>query len=309
MHKNKKELEESFGLKNFKVIPGNKISLKDFETKYSNKGTFKGRKIEKEFSEELLKIGRKRLAELQDKLTAHNEYSVLIVLQAMDSAGKDGTIKHVMSGLNPAGVKVASFKSPNSHELDHDYLWRHYLQLPERGQICIFNRSHYENVIVTKVHPEYILNENLPAINSLKDVNNKFWKQRYEQINNFEKTLSENGTIILKFFLHLSKEEQKKRLLSRINDKKKNWKFSSADVKERGFWNDYQKAFEDAISATSTKYAPWYILPADEKWFTRVAITSVIYLAFESLKLSYPSVSAKQLNELTRYKKLLMDEK
>lgn len=257
----------------------------------------------------MIDIGRQRLAELQDKLSAHNEYSVLIVLQAMDAAGKDGAIKHVMSGLNPAGVKVASFKSPNSRELDHDYLWRHYLELPERGQIGIFNRSHYENVIVTKVHPEYILNENLPQIDTLKDVNEKFWKMRYEQINQFEKTLAQNGTIILKFFLHLSKNEQKERLLSRIEDKKKNWKFSAADFKERGHWADYQKAFEEAISATSTDWAPWYILPADEKWFTRVALTAVIYLEFEQLKLSYPALNPEQLKELRRIKKLLLEEK
>ncbi|MEO8148625.1 MAG: polyphosphate kinase 2 family protein [Bacteroidia bacterium] len=309
MKKQNKQIGELLELKKFLVKPGKKVSLKDFDTGFKGEKKVAGRKMDKEFSHELLARGIERLAAMQDKLYAHNEYSVLIVLQAMDTAGKDGAIRHVCSGLNPQGVKVASFKAPNSQELDHDYFWRHYKELPERGQIGIFNRSHYENVIVTKVHPEFILNEGLPDVNSLKDINDKFWEKRYRQINNFERTLYENGTIILKFFLHLSKDEQKRRLISRIDDDKKNWKFSPADMKERGFWNDYQKAFEDMLSNTSTDYAPWHVLPADDKWYTRVAIAGAIYLEFERLNFQYPKVSEEQKKKLQELKKQLLGEK
>ena len=246
---------------------------------------------------------------MQDKLYAHNQYSVLIIFQAMDAAGKDGAVKHIMSGFNPLGVKVYSFKAPNSQELDHDYFWRHELALPARGEIAIHNRSHYENVLVTRVHPEYILKEQIPGIDSLKKIKHDFWTRRFKQIRRFEKNLTDNGMLILKFFLHVSKKEQKRRFLERINDPTKNWKFSLADLKERGFWDLYQKAYMEAIGATSTDYAPWFIIPADDKWFARLAIASVIHHHFDRLYLSYPKVSDAQKAELQRAKQQLLSEK
>lgn len=291
-------------LKTLKVEPGKKISLtKDFKADHDDKI------VTKEEGELLLKEGISNIAKLQDKLYAHNEYSVLIVLQAMDAAGKDGAIKHVLSGLNPQGVKVNSFKVPSHHELDHDYFWRHYIALPARGEIGIFNRSHYENVLVTRVHPEYILNEKIPGITTLKDINKKFWEKRYKQINRFEKNLSENGTIILKFFLHVSKDEQKKRFIERIDDPEKNWKFSLADTKERLHWDSYMEAYEEMLAATSTEHAPWFVLPADDKWFTRLCLVDIIVKEFEKLKLSYPTVSAEQLNKLQEAKQALLNER
>lgn len=295
--------DELIKLDKFRVPEGNKISLKDWPTEYT------GDKLDKTSGKELLENGRERLSELQDKLYAHNQYSILLIFQAMDTAGKDGAIKHIMSGLNPSGVQVTSFKVPSSSELDHDYLWRHYIALPARGEIGIFNRSHYENVLVTKVHPEFILKENLPEINSITDIDDKFWEKRYKQINRFEKNLYQNGTIILKFFLHLSKNEQKKRLIARIDDPLKNWKFSPADAKERNFWDQYQKAYEDALSNTSTEYAPWFIIPADDKWFTRVAIAEILYNHFSDLNLEYPRVSQEKLAELQLVKVELENEK
>jgi PPK2 family polyphosphate:nucleotide phosphotransferase len=290
-------------LETLKVKEGRKFSLtKDFDTDYDHKT------LTKEEGEKRLQEGIQNLAILQDKLYAHNQYSVLIVLQAMDAAGKDGIIKHVLSGLNPTGVKVASFKSPSKEELDHDYFWRHAKALPSRGEIGIFNRSHYENVLVTRVHPEFVLNENLPHINSAKDVDSAFWKERYKQINRWEKNLTENGTIILKFFLHVSKDEQKKRFLDRINDKEKNWKFSVADAAERKHWDKYMEAYEEMLSATSTEHAPWYVLPADDKWFTRLCLGAVIFFEFEKLGLSYPVVSAEQIKQLQLVKQELLAE-
>ena len=291
-----------YNLKKLLATPGKKCSLKNYDTKY------KGKQLTRKDAEALLELGRKHLAEIQDKLYAHNQYSVLIILQAMDAAGKDGAVKHIMSGFNPLGVKVYSFKAPNSHELDHDYFWRHSLALPARGEIAIHNRSHYENVIVTKVHPEWILNENIPGIKSVKDIDKKFWEKRYKQIARFEKNLAQNGTVILKFFLHLSKKEQKKRFLERIDDPSKNWKFSLSDLKERAYWDDYQKVFEEAIEKTSRSNAPWYIIPADDKWFARLAIAAVIYREFESLKLKYPEVTDTQLAELQKARLHLMAE-
>jgi PPK2 family polyphosphate:nucleotide phosphotransferase len=227
----------------------------------------------------------------------------------MDAAGKDSAVKHVMTGFNPLGVKVYNFKAPTSSELDHDYFWRHYLALPARGEIAIHNRSHYENVLVTKVHPEYILRERIPDLHSVDQIDNNFWQKRYEQINRLESNLYENGTVILKFFLHVSKEEQKQRFLQRIDDPTKNWKFSFADLKERGHWDDYQKAYAEAISATSQIHAPWFIVPADSKWFTRLVIASVIYRKFKELKISYPVVSDKMKAELQQAREMLMNEK
>jgi PPK2 family polyphosphate:nucleotide phosphotransferase len=295
--------ELSAHFKKMRVKPGSKVVLSDFETSYS------GKSLDKEQANEMLEAGRKQLAEMQDKLFVHNQYSVLIILQAMDAAGKDSTIKHILSGLNVAGVHVHSFKTPSKLELDHDYFWRHYLTLPARGEITIHNRSHYENVLVTRVHPEYILNEQLPGINSVKDVDKKFWEKRLKQINRFEKNLAQNGTVILKFFLHVSKEEQKKRFLDRITDPSKNWKFSMGDLKERARWDDYQKAYEEAISETSKNYAPWFIIPADNKWYARLAIASIIHDQFETLKLSYPVADDALLQDLMTAKEMLENEK
>ncbi|MDX1904675.1 MAG: polyphosphate kinase 2 family protein [Thermonemataceae bacterium] len=294
--------EKIINIKDFLVPEGSKVSLKEYATKY------KGKEINKQDAEKLLEEGKKQLAIVQDKLFAHNQYSILIIFQAMDAAGKDGAVKHIMSGLNPMGVKVYSFKAPTANELDHDYFWRHMQALPPRGEIAIHNRSHYENVLVTKVHPEYVLAENMPDIDSVKKVNKEFWEKRYNQIRRFEKNLTENGMVILKFFLHLSKDEQKKRFLERIEDKSKNWKFSLSDIRERPFWDKYQKVYEDAIAATSTDYAPWFVIPADNKWFSRLAIASIIYKEFEKLNLSYPSVGKAQLEELAKAKAQLLAE-
>ena len=290
-------------LESLRVKEGKKISLeKDFHSDYDHK------MVNKAEGQKILEEGMKNMSIMQDKLYAHNQYSVLIVLQAMDAAGKDGLIKHVISGLNPTGVKVSSFKTPNKEELDHDYLWRHAKALPGRGEIGIFNRSHYENVLVTRVHPEYILNENLPQIDSLKDIDKHFWQSRYKQINRFEKNLAENGTIILKIFLHVSKEEQKKRFLERIDNQEKNWKFSIADAQERKHWDDYMKAYEEMLSATSTAHAPWYVLPADDKWFTRLCMGAIVYFEFEKLGLEYPIVTAEEKVKLQLIKKELLAE-
>jgi PPK2 family polyphosphate:nucleotide phosphotransferase len=284
------------------VTPGKKMKLKDYHTSYD------GKNLNKQQSEKLLDESRKYLADVQDKLYAHNRYSVLIVLQAMDAAGKDGAVKHIMSGFNPLGVKVYSFKAPNAHELDHDYFWRHELALPARGEIAIHNRSHYENVLATKVHPQWILNENIPEVEDVKDVDKKFWDKRYKQIRRFEKNLTDNGMIILKFFLHVSKKEQKKRFLERIEDPAKNWKFSLSDLKERAYWDDYQKAYEEAMSETSADHAPWFVIPADDKWFARLAIATIIARQFDKLKLSYPEVSQAQKQELQKAKVQLTSE-
>lgn len=289
-------------IKLLKVKEGKKVSLRKYDTEYSPAS------ITKELGEELLKESVAQLAALHDKLYAHNKYSILIVFQAMDAAGKDGAVKHVMSGLNPQGVKVSSFKTPSSTELDHDYIWRHYLQLPSRGEIGIFNRSHYENVLITRVHPEYILGENLPDIKTLKDIDNEFWSKRLKQINRFEKNIAENGTIILKFFLHLSKEEQKRRFIDRIDNPKKNWKFSVGDLKERAHWNEYQNAYEELLSKTSTDEAPWFVIPADNKWSARLAISEIILQEFSNLKIHYPTVSKAQKEELLKAKEQLMNE-
>lgn len=295
-------VEKLIDFKKYSVPPGKKINLKAYSTDYD------GEALSKKEANTLLEIGRRQLAEIQDKLYAHNRFSVLIVFQAMDAAGKDSAVKHIMSGFNPQGVKVHSFKAPSVQELDHDYIWRHYKTLPARGEICIFNRSHYENVLVTRVHPEYILGEHLPGIDAVSKINHAFWEARFQQINRFEQNLAENGTVILKFFLHVSKKEQKKRFLERIDDPTKNWKFSVQDLKERGFWDQYQQAYEEAISATSTPHAPWFIIPADDKWFTRLVIAGIIYKYFDKLKLHYPMLNEAQKAELKKARLLLMSE-
>jgi PPK2 family polyphosphate:nucleotide phosphotransferase len=280
------------------VKQGQKVDLKQYDPKYTGK-------YFKDEAKTRLKKNRKELSKLQETFYAANKHSLLIVLQAMDAAGKDGAIRHVMSGVNPQGCSVHSFKSPSKNELEHGFLWRHYVKLPERGQIGIFNRSHYENVLVTKVHPEYILSENLPGINSVKDITPTFWKMRYEQINDFEKIIHDNGTIVLKFFLHLSKEEQKERFLDRINEPDKNWKFSYGDIEERGYWNEYQKAFATALSETSKEHAPWFIIPADHKWFSRIAISDIIIHTLKELDLKIPELDPKERELLSKGKEVL----
>ena len=287
-----------------KVKPKQKVDLKNnFDTDYDHK------MLLQEEGEQLLHLGITKLAEMQDKLFASGHHSVLIIFQAMDAAGKDSSIKHIMTGLNPQGVKVTSFKTPSKSELAHDYLWRHYIALPIAGEIGIFNRSHYENVLVTRVHPEYILNETIPGVTSLKDINQKFWNKRFNQMNNFENHVIENGTLILKFFLHVSKKVQKKRFIERIDNASKNWKFSTADLGERALWKDYQHAYEDMLSNTSTKQAPWFVVPADDKWFTHLCIVGIIYKEFQKLNLKYPEVSPLQKAELLKAKKQLNAEK
>ncbi|MFD2101181.1 PPK2 family polyphosphate kinase [Flagellimonas iocasae] len=238
---------------------------------------------EKELKKELKDI-RKKLGDFQDTMYAHGKYGVLLCLQGMDTAGKDSLIREVFKDFNVRGVVVHSFKVPTSLELKHDYLWRHYIALPERGKFSVFNRTHYENVLVTKVHPEYILSENLPGIESVSDIDASFWEKRYQQINEFEQHVAENGTIIFKFFLHLSKEEQRQRLLRRIELKRKNWKFSPGDLKERRIWDAYQDCYEEALNKTSKEHAPWYVVPADNKMAARVIVASILHEALKKYK-------------------------
>ncbi len=284
-----------------RVKPNQKVDLSMYSPTYTGNYTKKDAKKQ-------LKKNKNTLSKLQYTFFADNKYSLLIVLQAMDAAGKDGAIKHVMSGVNPQGCSVHSFKRPSANEIEHDFLWRHYAKLPERGQIGIFNRSHYENVLVTKVHPEIIVSENLPNINSVDDITEKFWEDRYKRINGFEEHIYQSGTLILKFFLHLSKEEQKNRFLERINNLEKNWKFSSSDINERNFWNDYQVAFEEMLTKTSKKHAPWFIIPADNKWFSRIAISDIIIHTIKELDLKIPELEVKEKEMLENYKKQLERE-
>ncbi|MFN9675254.1 MAG: polyphosphate kinase 2 family protein [Microcystis sp.] len=289
------------------VPPGKEISLhKDYDP------GFKPDYITKEDATLLLQQGIEKMAEFQDKLYAQDTYALLINLQAMDAAGKDGTIRHVMSGLNPQGCQVFSFKVPSAEELDHDYLWRYYKALPERGRIGIFNRSYYEELLVVRVHQNLLERQKLPP----EDRTKKVWHRRFEEINNFEKYLVNNGVIVLKFFLNVSKEEQKKRFLERIDRPEKNWKFSENDVKERAFWDDYMKAYEEVFNHTSTEWAPWYIIPAgrnalatrERKWFTRLAVGAVIYHTLESLGLKYPTVTEEHRQALLKAKEILENE-
>ena len=282
-----------------RVPPGKKIDLKkDYDP------GFTGQWMDKEEAQETLAEGVELLAALQDKLYAQDNYGLLMVLQAMDAAGKDGTIKHVMSGVNPQGVNVYSFKAPAGEEMDHDYLWRNFITLPRRGHIGIFNRSYYEEVLVVRVHPEFLAGQKLPP--ALKDKN--VWKRRFEEINNFEKYLVYNGFPVVKFFLHVSKEAQKERFLERASLPEKNWKFSAGDIKERQRWDDYMAAYEDVLNHTSTKWAPWYVVPADHKWFTRLAVAAVLYHTLEGLNLAYPTVSEEQKQALLAAKAQLENE-
>jgi PPK2 family polyphosphate:nucleotide phosphotransferase len=294
--------KNTFYADKFRVKEEKPVNLKEWPTDDNDKP------ISKEKGDEQLKSDILRLSEIQEKLYSSNRYSVLIVIQAMDAAGKDSVIKHVMSGLNPQGVTVTPFKTPTHQELEHDYLWRHYIALPARGMVGIFNRSHYENVLVTRVHPEYILNENLPDIRQVTDIDKSFWEKRFKQINRFEKTLVSNGTVIMKFFLHVSKKEQKKRFLERISDPAKNWKFSATDMKERGLWKEYQKAYEDMLEHTSDSMSPWFVVPADDKWFTRLVMANIIVTELEKLNLQNPSLTASQKTDLEKAQAELMKE-
>lgn len=253
-----------------------------------------------------LKKARKKLADLQDIMYAHNKYSVLICLQGMDTAGKDSLIREVFEKFNARGVVVHSFKTPSSKELQHDYLWRHYIALPERGKFGVFNRTHYENVLVTRVHPSYILNENIPGINEVKNIPENFWENRYQQINNFEEHIANNGTIILKFYLHLSKDEQKNRLLRRLEKDKHNWKFSPGDLKERQEWDKYIQYYEEAIQHTSKDHAPWYIIPANNKKVSRYLVTQIILEELKKHKdIKYPEMPPEIEQHKSAYKKEL----
>jgi PPK2 family polyphosphate:nucleotide phosphotransferase len=285
----------------FKVENGKRFTLKDFDPAYADG-------FKKADAQKILKELIAETSDLQTELYAANKYALLIIFQAMDAAGKDSAIEHTLSGLNPQGCQVYSFKQPSPEDYEHDFLWRHYRSLPERGRIGIHNRSHYENVLVTKVHPDLLLKEHLPGINDVKDVDGKFWDKRYESIRAFEKHLTDNGTVIIKFYLNVSKQEQKLRFLKRIDNPKKNWKFSAADIQEREKWGDYMDAYEKAIKETATDDCPWYVIPADKKWFTRITISTVILHTLNNLKLKYPVLEKAEKDKLQESKKLLEKE-
>jgi PPK2 family polyphosphate:nucleotide phosphotransferase len=279
----------------YRIDNGKKFRLKDCDP--ASTGHFRS----KEHAQELLDQGKAELAELQDKLYAHNRWAVLVILQAMDAAGKDGVIGHVMSGVNPQGCQVFSFKAPSSDDLSHDFMWRTTKCLPQRGHIGIFNRSYYEEVLVVRVHPEVLKNERIPDPQLSKDV----WEQRFQDMHNFETYLSHNGIVVRKFFLHLSKKEQKRRFLARLDAPEKNWKFSLADVRERQCWDDYMTAYEEMISATSSKHAPWYVVPADNKWYTRLVVAAAIVDTLKDLKVKYPEVGPEVRKQLLAAKREL----
>lgn len=291
---------KKINVKTFKV--SKPIQLKQIKTTFDLG-------ISEENIEKKLEKTRNKLAKIQEKMYAHGKYSVLICLQGMDTAGKDSLIREVFMDFNTRGITVNSFKVPTDLELKHDYLWRHYIALPPRGEFGIFNRTHYENVLVTRVHPEYILKENIPSIHSVEDINEDFWNQRFEQINNFEKHISENGTIIFKFFLDLSEEEQKIRLLRRLENHEKNWKFSPDDIKERNEWDKYQKCYEEAINNTSTHYAPWYVIPADDKATSRYIVAKILYSTLKSYKdIKEPILNGAVMDHLKMYEQQLRQE-
>jgi PPK2 family polyphosphate:nucleotide phosphotransferase len=274
----------------FRITKGSRFRLKDIDPN----DTLWFHDDDKAKAKDMLSTGVKALAELQDKLYAQDRYSLLLIFQAMDAAGKDGAIKHVMSGVNPQGCQVHSFKAPSSEELDHDFLWRCLKNLPNRGNIGIFNRSYYEEVLIVRVHPEALAREKLPS----KLVGKKIWEERFEDIRNIEQYLCRNGTVVLKFFLHVSKKEQKRRFLERLENPEKHWKFSVSDLEERKYWPDYLRAYEEMIQNTACKHAPWYVVPADNKWFTRMVVAAAIIEAMWSLNLSYPSVDKARLKDL-----------
>jgi PPK2 family polyphosphate:nucleotide phosphotransferase len=285
----------------YRVKDGDKFRLRDIDP--GDTGDLKS--ADKTVAKEALLQGIETLAELQDRLYAQDRWALLLIFQAMDAAGKDGAIKHVMSGINPQGCQVFSFKAPSSEDLDHDFLWRCSKNVPERGRIGIFNRSYYEEVLVVRVHPELLAKQRMPQELVGKDI----WDQRYRDIRSYERYLCNNGIVVRKFFLHVSRKEQKRRFLERIDKKEKNWKFSAADAQERGYWKDYMEAYEDMIRNTSSKEAPWYVVPADNKWFTRIVVAAAVIETLDSLGVKYPKVGKDKLAELARVKKTLLAEK
>jgi PPK2 family polyphosphate:nucleotide phosphotransferase len=304
----KRTIEELLGRSSelvgkFRVPAGKRVRLADYDPRWSGDEDIP-KKQRKEVAEELLDQQVDALAEAQKLLYAADTWSVLIVLQAMDAAGKDGTIKHVMSGVNPQGCQVYSFKQPSDEELDHNFLWRCWKAVPERGRIGIFNRSYYEEVLVVRVHPEFLTAQRLPD----QDFDEQFWQARYDDINHFERHLTRNGTAILKFFLHVSKEEQRERFLARLDEPEKHWKFSAKDVAERAYWDDYMRAFEEAISATSTEWAPWYIIPADHKWVSRALVANIIAATIQSLDLEFPAIDDAKRAEMKAARRMLEEE-
>ena len=287
---------ENFNLEDYKVTKP--IKLSDYKTELDSFWD----DDEKEKSLDKL---RNKLSEWQDIMYAHNRYGVLVGLQGMDTSGKDSLIREVFKEFNPRGVVVHSFKTPNSTELEHDYLWRHYLALPEKGKFAVFNRTHYENLLVTRVHPEYILNENIPGIEKVEDIKPEFWENRFEQINNFEKHISQNGTIVMKFFFYMSKDEQKKRLLKRLEDEDHQWKFSSGDLKERERWDDYMNYYEEILNKSSNENAPWYIIPADDKDMARYIVAKIMWEELQKYPVNEPVLSEKDKANFAMYKEQL----
>jgi PPK2 family polyphosphate:nucleotide phosphotransferase len=293
----------------FKVPSGKKVSLKDFDPTWVPKWAKKkedeeGKKTGKEEALDILEANTQKLIEMQELFWASHSYSILIILQGMDAAGKDSVIRHVLSGVNPQGCQVTAFKTPSEEELDHDFLWRNVKALPEKGSIGIFNRSYYEDVLIVKVRPEVLEKEKLPS-----EVQGKqFWSQRYEDINMFERHLTRSGTLVLKFFLHVSKEEQKQRFIKRLDDPKKNWKFSATDLSERSKWGDYMDAYEEMVNGTSTEWAPWYIIPADKKWVSHASVSEILLSQIKGLDLKYPALSKEQKDALEKAKSELEQE-
>lgn len=283
----------------YRISKGEHFRLKDYGT-----GDTGGMK-DKQHSQKVLDGRAGLLSNLQEKLYAQDRWALLLIFQAMDAAGKDGVIKHVMSGVNPQGCDVYSFKAPSAEELNHDYLWRAHTRVPERGKIGIFNRSYYEEVLVVRVHPNILSAQKLPGPLLTKHL----WEERYEDINAFERYLTRNGVVVRKFFLHVSKKEQKRRFLERLEDSKKNWKFSNADVKERGYWKDYQEAYEEMIQNTASKHAPWYVIPADNKWYSQLIVGSAVITALEELDLAFPDVDKQKKKELEGVREALLEER
>jgi len=283
----------------YRIAEAERFRLKDFDPADT------GKLHSKDAATEMLDDGVKLLSRMQEKLYAQDRWSLLIVMQAMDAAGKDGAIKHVMSGVNPQGCDVHSFKAPSPEELDHDYLWRAHKAVPERGKIGIFNRSYYEEVLVVRVHEHLLAAQRIPESLVTKNI----WEERFEDIRRFERYLTRNGVVVVKFFLHLSRKEQKKRFLERLDDSKKNWKFSMADVKERGFWKDYQAAYDEMIRNTATRHAPWYVVPADNKWYTRLVVASAIIDTLDGLNLRFPDADTEVKKELQKVRAGLLAEK
>lgn len=287
---------QNFNIDDFKVTRN--VKLSDFQTEINS--TWDEDKKEKELDQL-----RNKISEWQDILYAHNRYGVLICLQGMDTSGKDSLIREVFKEFNPRGVVVHSFKTPNSTELEHDYLWRHYLALPEKGKFAVFNRTHYENVLVTRVHPEYILNENIPTIEKVEDIKADFWENRFEQINNFEKHITQNGTIVLKFYFHMSKDEQKKRLLKRLIEKEHQWKFSPGDLKEREHWDDYMKFYEEILNKSSREDAPWFVIPSDDKEMARYLVAKIMWEELQKFPVKEPELTEKDKENFELYKQQL----